>query len=484
MPDGHKAGIPSTPAFTNYWLAEIVRLRESLWGPVADATEVRRARTHGDSFAQKLLLRAQLLGRREKLDLLITRWTQGSKLVLLGMWLAAIVAGVTTALAALGDGGRSVNVLLALTALLGLNALTLLFWLFSFLLQGGESTWLGELWLWLTRKLARGPDAALTPRALVAVLSRNHALRWTLGAISNGLWASALLAMLLTLLAMLSARRYGFNWETTLLSADTFVSLTAMVGWLPSVLGFAIPSEAIVRASNGLTTLPESAQALWSSWLIGCVVVYGLLPRLLCLGVSLIAARKKIASIRLDESLPGYAELRDRLAPSSEKLGIDSPATPGFQSQVHPGGNTPYDHDRPLLVGVELAPDTPWPPTQLPEHILDLGIIDTRPERKNLLDQLARQPPGQLLMVCDAQQTPDRGTIALLADIASLAGRAHVALYNASTDSHGYETRTHAWFGRLTAAGFTPDQLHTGLEAAVAWLASEAPGLPAEDTHA
>lgn len=475
--------MPSPPSFTNYWLAEILRLREALWGPVEDASEVRQARTQGRGFEQKVLLRAQLLGRREKLDLLITRWTQGSKLVLLGMWLIAIMAGMATALGALGDGTRSVNVLLALTALLGLNALTLFFWLLSFTVQNGGSTWLGELWLWLTRKLARGPDAALTPRALVEVLNRNSSLRWILGAISNGLWASALLAMLLTLLALLSARRYGFNWETTLLSADTFVSFTTVVGWLPSVLGFAIPSDAIVRASNGLTTLPESAQALWSSWLIGCVVAYGLLPRLLCLAISLIIAQRKLAGISLDTSLPGCAELRDRLTPSSEKAGIDSPATPGLQAQVHPGEHAFYEQNQPLLVGIELAADTPWPPLELAEHILDLGIIDSRPERKHLLDRLAQQPPAQLLMVCDAQQTPDRGTIALLADLASLSGQAHVALYSALNNNQAYETRRLAWHERLAAAGFAPDQLHTGLEAALAWLATKTPDQPTQDTH-
>lgn len=483
MPDGRPAKTPPAPSFTSYWLAEVLRLREALWGPVEDANEVRQARIQGRGFEQKVLLRAQLLGRREKLDQLITRWTQGSKLVLLGMWLIVIMAGIATALGALGDGTRSVNVLLALTALLGLNTLTLLFWLLSFAVQNGGSTWLGELWLWLTRKLARGPDAALTPRALVEVLNRNNSLRWILGAISNGLWASALLAMLLTLLALLSARRYGFNWETTLLSADTFVSFTAVAGWLPSVLGFTIPPEAIVRASNGLTTLPESAQALWSSWLIGCVVAYGLLPRLLCLAVSLIMAKKRLVGISLDTSLPGHAELRNRLTPSSEKAGIDSPASPGFQAQVHSGGHAFYDQNQPLLVGVELASDTPWPPAQLSAHVMDLGIIDSRPERKHLLDRLAQHPPAQLLIVCDAQQTPDRGTIALLADLASLAGQAHVALYSALSDNQAYETRRLAWHERLAAAGFTPDQLHTGLEAALAWLASEAPGQPTQDTH-
>lgn len=462
--------IAATPGFAGYWLAETLRLREALWGPLEDASEVRQARAQGRGFRHKLLLRAQLLGRREKLNLLIEKWTRGSKLALLGMWVVAILAGAAAALGALGDGSRSVNVLLALVAMLGLNSLAFLFWLASFAIPNSSGTWLGEFWLWLTRKLARGPDAALAPRALIEVLGRNNALRWILGTVSHALWTTALLSMLLTLLAVLSARRYGFNWETTLLSADTFVSLTAFLGWLPSVLGFSVPTEAVVRASNGLQALPESAQALWSSWLIGCVVAYGLLPRLLCLVLGLALAKKNLAAISIDESLPGYAELRNRLDPSSEKAGIDAPATPGFQAHVHPYAHPLYEQDQPLLVGIELAPDTPWPPAGLPANVADLGIIDTRIQRKNLLDHLQHHTPKQLLMVCDAQQTPDRGTIALLADLASLTGEAHVALQGSQTAHPPYDTRTSAWQNRLAGAGFVPEQLHIGLEPALRWL--------------
>lgn len=485
MPEGRQPGQRNASAFAGYWLAETLRLREALWGPLEDASEVRRARAEGRGFDQKVLLRAQFLGQREKLDLLIAKWTQGSKLALLVLVAAAILAGATTALGALGDGSRSVNVLLALTAMLGLNLLAFLSWLASFWVQAGSGgTWLGELWLWLTRKLARGPDAALVPRAFVEVLGRNSALRWLLGVVSHGLWTAALSSMLLALLAVLSARRYGFNWETTLLSADTFVSLTAMLGWLPSLLGFAVPPEAIVRASNGLQALPASAQALWSSWLIGCVVTYGLLPRVLCLALGWVMARKKISAIRLDESLPGYAGLRGRLAPPSEKTGIDAPDAPGFQATIHRRAHPPYEADQALLAGIELAPDTPWPPAGLPAAAVDLGIIDTRLERRNLLDRLQQRNPRQLLMVCDVQQTPDRGTVALLAELAGLAGQAHIALQGSLTADSASDARAAAWHQRLAAAGFTPDQLHADLASALAWLAEPRGSSISRDAHA
>jgi hypothetical protein len=285
---------------------------------------------------------------------------------------------------------------------------------------------------------------------------------------------------LLTMLAILSTRRYSFNWETTLLSPDTFVAITTTLGWLPAQLGFAMPSAAIIRASDGLQQLPESAQALWSSWLIACVVVYGLLPRLACLILSVLVTKSRLAAIRLDTGLPGYAELRDRLSPASENAGIDSPQAPAFQAHIRQGQYAYPPTDHPLLVGIELPPDRPWPPAGLPRTVADLGVVDSRSQRKKLLDDLQARPPQKMLMACDAQQTPDRGVVALLADLAGLAGHSHVALLGLAAQDTVHGRRAAVWQDKLIAAGFAPEQIHTDLAPALDWLA----GLPAGDDAA
>lgn len=463
--------MPSVDSFSTYWLAEFIRLREAHWGPIEDASEVRRARAEGHTFTQRILLRATLLGKRESLDLLVGRWARGARIALLGLLIAAVLAGAGAALGALGDGSRSVNLLLALVAILGLHGLTFLIWLLSFGMTG-HGSWLGQLWLWLTQKLARGPDAALVPRALVDVLGRNGALRWILSSVSHGLWTGAFLTLLLTLLGVLSARRYGFNWETTLLSADTFVRLTTAIGWLPEKLGFAMPSADMVRASNGLHALPESVQALWSSWLIGCVVVYGLLPRLLSLLLSLFMSRRYLAAITLDENLPGYANLRERLQPSSEKIGVDSPAGLRPNTRIRPHTGAPEQTAKSLIVGIELPPDEPWPPQTLARTIQDAGNIDTREQRMALLDRLQEYPPEKLLIVCDPRQTPDRGTISMLTDLAGLARQTCVLLHLDPCAER--DARLAAWQLRLGAAGFEPGQIYARHADAFAWLEERA----------
>lgn len=482
MPEASAPAVAQPFAFAAYWLAETLRLRESLWGPLEDAREVRRARSAPGSFEEKILLRGQQLGKREGLDASIRSWAAAARLMLILLCGAAILAGAGAAVGALGDGGRQVNILLALTALLGLNMLTLFFWLASFLVKGAGGAWLGESWLWLTRKLARGPDAALVPRALVEILGRTHSLRSVLGSVSNALWAIALCAMLLAMLALLSARRYSFNWETTLLAPDVFVSVTQVLGWLPAQLGFSIPDEAIVRASGSLQALPEPAQALWSSWLLGCVVVYGLLPRVIALFVCLAAARRRLGVMRLDTGLPGYAELRDRLTPVSEHAGVDAPAPAPQPSRMALQASTGKALDRPVLVGIELPPDLAWPPGALSPEVADLGIVDGRAERNALLDRLQGHAPARLLLVCDGHQTPDRGTTAWLADLAGFAGDTHVALLDRRNGPQGREA---AWLAQLQAAGFPPLTIHTEVAAALDWLAGHiAPDGGAGGSHA
>src|SRR3546814_8950143 len=74
-------------------------------------------------------------------------------------------------------------------------------------------------------------------------------------------------SMLVTLLALLSARRYQFNWETTLLSPDAFVSITSWLGGLPGLLGFTMRSEehtselqSLMRISYAVFCLKKKTQ--------------------------------------------------------------------------------------------------------------------------------------------------------------------------------------------------------------------------------
>jgi hypothetical protein len=465
----------STP-FADLWLAETVRLREEHWGPLEDRDAVRQARLSRGAIEDRVLLRARLIARREGLDRRVADWRQGALIAAALLVALAILAGAGAAWSALGDGSRVVNVVWAVASLLGLHLLTFLLWLASFAAAprtvGGG---LAQAWLWLTRKMARGSDAALVPQALLALTARARATRWLFGAVSHLVWLVALGAALATLVGVLATARYRFGWATTLLAPETFVRLTEALGWLPARLGFALPDAAVVRLSDGGHALPAQADAQWAWWLIGLLIVYGLLPRLVAWAVSMACLRRAVRALRVDMTQPGYAALRDRLQPPAESLSPEGASAPPDVPDT-PAAIAPLAGDRPVLAGLELPADIAWPPGDVPPTVQVAGNLDSREQRNALLDALAAMPAQRLLLACDARQTPDRGTMALIADLSRKAALMRIWLTSGTSrtggavDGPGHADRTSLWRARLMEAGMPPEAILRDADRPLQWL--------------
>lgn len=433
------------PAFLRHWQAEAVRLREAHWGPLDDGAAMRVALQGPKNLGERILLRAGFLAHDNGLRQHLIHWSASARIAAALLWLLALFAGIGMATAALGSGAAPVNLATALLAILGLHLVTLLIWLLSFFPGASPSSYLSQFWLWLSTRLARGPDAGLAAQALSSLLGRARAWRHVLGSLSHITWVIAFIGALFTLLIMLSTRRYSFQWETTLLTPEAFVSMAHFVGAVPAWLGFPIPDSSAITRSDGQHALPAAIQADWSAWLIGCVLVWGLLPRLIAALACVLIVRQRLHRIAVDPDLPGWMELRERLIPQQETLGIDAPA-PAPAARAHWETPTPASlAGAQAILGFELGPDTPWPPADLPTGIRDMGLCDSRDDRRRTLDQL-RQPPARLLLACDARQTPDRGTRAWLADLQSLCPQLDVLLL------HG-PGRTPIWREILDAQG-------------------------------
>lgn len=412
----------------NLWLTETIRLREEHAGPLDDLEANRLARSAGGDLPTRIQRRALWLAERDGLTTALTHWLQGARLALLVLAVLAAVSGAGLGFAALNDGQMPVNVFWALGSLLGLNLMLLLSWALGLVLAGDHGATLGRLWLWLSEKLARDAKAVQLAPALVLLLQRQKLNRWAIGVLVNSLWLLAMLSALVILLMLMATRRYGFVWETTLLSADTFVTMTQALGALPALLGFNVPTVEMIRASGDTALNIESARQAWATWLVGVLVVYGVLPRLLLALFCRWRWTCGQASLRLDLNLPGYAQLRERLMPSSERLGI-SDAAP---EQLHTveNGASELQSDGALLVAIELDEQRPWPPA-LPKNVNNAGILDSRESRHKLLEQLSRFPPARLAIACDPRRSPDRGSLALIAELARNASATRIWLLQA-----------------------------------------------------
>ncbi|UVJ46671.1 DUF2868 domain-containing protein [Pseudomonas sp. LS1212] len=413
-------------ALEKLWLTEAVRLREEHAGPLEDLEANRRARNLGGDLTTRIENRALWLAERDGLLAGLTHWKQGARLALMVLLALAVFSGAGLAFAALGN--QPVNVFWALGSLLGLNLLLLLGWALGLLMAGEHAASLGRLWLWLSEKLARDAQAAHLAPAMVLLLQRQRLNRWLLGTLVHLLWLLALSSALVVLLMLLATRRYGFVWETTILGADTFVHLTQALGALPALLGFSVPDESMIRASGDSALAVENARQAWAAWLVGVLVVYGILPRLLLAAFCFWRWQRGRARLGLDLKLPSYSQLREPLMPSSERLGVNDEAP----EQLHQVTSTVAQGESAgaLLVGLELDDQRPWPP-QLPDSVMNAGVLDSRESRHKLLEQMTRFPPARLVVACDPRRSPDRGSLALLAELARYAGATRIWLLQA-----------------------------------------------------
>ena len=112
----------------------------------------------------------------------------------------------------------------------------------------------GLVWLLgrrLTGWIAGGsPGWSTATRALAVSAGHSGAARWGISAISHGFWALFLCAATVTTVLLLGTRQYVLVWETTILSAESFVPLTQAVGAAPAALGFAVPGLEEIEASR------------------------------------------------------------------------------------------------------------------------------------------------------------------------------------------------------------------------------------------
>ena len=441
----------SPTLFQRLWLSETIRLREEHAGPLEDAEANRLARADAGELAERIQQRALLLARRDGQWQALLHWLQGARLAGVLLALLALLSGFGLALAALGDGSRPINVFWALGSLLGLNLLMLLGWLLGLLLTRDHPGALGRLWLWLSEKLARDASATQLAPALLLMLQRQRLTRWGLGLMVNALWALAMLAALVTLLLLLATRRYGFVWETTILGGDTFIALTQAIGALPALLGFSLPDVELIRASGDAAIASEVARQSWAGWLVGVVLVYGLLPRLLLALLCLWRWQSGKRALRLDLDLPGYSLLRQRLQPDSERLGICDLAPAALHQPQ--GGASAQPGSGALLLGLELDDSRPWPPATLPKSVADAGVIDSREQRRRLLEQLTRFPPERLAIACDPRRSPDRGTLALLGELARCAAATRIWLLSPAPGESLDSARLADWHQALASLG-------------------------------
>jgi hypothetical protein len=400
-------------------------------------------------------VRASRLGLADEIERwrALLPWLVGGAAVAVGLLSVPLLKSVI-------GHDRHINLLGALAAVLALPTLSLMLWCTSLLMgQGHAGGGLARGVVALSMRLP-GLRTRHSPRlwaAAVETLREAGLGLWALGALNHAFWILAFSGILVGLLASFAFWSYTLGWETTILSAGVFASIVQGIGWLPAKLGFPIIDPGL--ANVGMAGADQASRA-W--WLIGCTLVYGLLPRLLALaGCAVVAWRRWPRLGRADiESDRGDA-LAERIARMAASAAI--PPSPAAAE----GPRAPL-----ALLALELPPDCAWPaealPTPLPAGAWSRALAGTGEERRAAIEQAMGTRPERLLVACRAAATPDRGTERFLQAVVAPAGQA--ALWLQGEHEHP------AWQAWLERSALREMTLLRDGAAAAAWLAGEIHG--------
>lgn len=315
-----------------------------------------------------------------------------------------------------------------------MNTLMLAVWLATLFLRVKVGRFFSSPATWFRGK---GPVNQAVLR-LYADQWRQPSVRWKIGATAHSLWLCTLLGMLVSVLLLLLVRQYTFNWESTLLSNAASVRAVEMLAWLPSKLGFPVPDA---RA--------------WSGLLVGSIVCYGILPRLLAWVVCKILLKTSENGLDLEKTYYQAVIRRwqNKITDADTRRETVSAVSPKIVLNDAPKWA--------LMLETEWQ-DGQWFEGRLAQEWLDKGVAANR-EQVAALETELKQKPAQLLIGVRAQTVPDRGVLRQIVRLSEAAqGGAVVQLLAEQGLSDDLSEKLEHWRNALTecgAAWLEPDRV-------------------------
>ncbi|GAF53295.1 LOW QUALITY PROTEIN: probable integral membrane protein [Psychrobacter sp. JCM 18900] len=315
-----------------------------------------------------------------------------------------------------------VNFFYVLVCLLGFHTIMLGGWLVMTLVNRDQQSpsWFASFVS--PSYLIRGKDDVT--KAAVDLYERqlqHSGMRWYLGRFSIQLWLATLTGMLLAIIFLLVVRQYSFSWESTLLSDQALVSLTQVLGWLPSMVGFGVPDSTAIAQSRLVTeAMPLSVARQWAGLLVGSLLMYGIVPRAIAWAFCALMFRRK--KMRLDIKQPYYQKILNfwqRHVVDADDF-TEAPAPIAPKATVSAGKKLvalleyPADQDKWWQSGLDGSSHS----LEQSSEVENFGIVDDRDDMARLKNYLDGHPV-QVLLGIHSNALPDRGTLRKLDQIAA-----------------------------------------------------------------
>ncbi len=372
----------------------------------------------------------------------------------------AIILGGLAASQAVSDSS-TLNIYWLLAVLLGFNLISLLLWISGIILnlQSLSSGIVAQLASWLPYRHKKDPTiASLASHAWWESCLTGDVGKWRISALTHKFWLTYLTAGVVLLILLMLAKQFNFVWGTTLLPDSTLPRLTQILGTPLEAIGLKIPDDPQTVASRvGVAKQDAAARTAWATFLIGSLLVYGVLPRFLLLGLCVVMQRWSERRFRLDLYLPYYIELRQRLMAREVQVKVID-ADPN-------AGNKPTEVARPpennaipsnaQAFGIELDDATHWPETVA----CRLNIVDQETHDEAIA--LIKNLKTPLLIGVAAHRLPDRGVQRLIKELIDNTSEKPWLILLSKPSAPVTSAREIAWFRLAEACGIPAEHVIT-----------------------
>ncbi|WP_347888888.1 DUF2868 domain-containing protein [Nitrosomonas europaea] len=401
------------------------------------------------AFLERLLDRAHHLVHDNHLDEVLQQpeklFIRASRIILL---LAAVLGGLAAVNAA--SESSTLNIYWLLVVLLGFNFLSMLLWCAGILLsvQGLSSGIAAQLACWLPFQLKkRESDSTGTfaARAWWETCLSGRVGRWRISMLTHQFWLVYLLAGMGVLILLMLAKQYDFVWGTTLLPENSLPELTRLLGVPMQHIGLAVPDGQQIAASRiGAGVQDSVIRSAWAEFLVGALIVYGLLPRLILMLLAFFMLKLSEYRYKLDLYLPYYVTLRQSLI-AKEFVTSVIDRDPGMAKEsLEPITRAKHSRRFPenaLVIGVELDSHAIWPEGLVCQE----NVADQKTFAR--VSEMLKKSKGALVIGVAAHRLPDRGVQRMVRELATLvSGQIWLILLQSSPAIPVVESRRQAWY--------------------------------------
>ena len=443
---------------------EQIRYMETGQAFACDTEEDFTGYNAGKDFEDRLWLRAQCIIKQHNLSLILGRAARLSRHATTLVFFVAALLGALGSIYAITDS-HTINIYWLLLLLLGFNLLSMVLWLtgISLNIKGLTSGMLARLTSWLpehfkskqqTNNTSNSKQNMQADKAWLNCHFSGAIGKWRLSKMSHQLWLTYLFTGLIFLVLLLMVRQYDFVWGTTLLSDSIFIKMTDALSVPLDLLGFATPSADLVQqtridslASNTAQTLTAEHRYHWAQFLLGALLCFGIAPRILLWGWSILMHRHAQNRFTLDYYLPYYFNLRQQLMPlASHGKIVDADTTPPVISKTRV--ETPLQHTLPAetkWVAVELNTNISWPPASI-DDANNLGQVTDRESLAQVLQHLQNHKSQDVAVAVSSARAPDRGIQRSISSLMSNSAQRWLVLLTEHPDESITSTRLAAWY--------------------------------------